>query len=255
MQADDNATPPQILVVGQQKWEPDTVASASSLEGELRGVSAFWVMYAPEHEQAGFLKTLHAFPDHHLFTWAAGIKPEPPPEPATNDHEHICLHRVGRRAGTKKFPQLPFMESTYRRYSHFDAADYPNLDRELHRGSGYALGIGPKDLPSDAWTVSAQTLETHFSWSFDIENTPAQEILRGKLLSTYVEAAVDKGIWPLVPLNRDPCAGIVFFCARVAYSAIANKLATIATSPLLEYEQANQEISRLRKANGGMNYR
>lgn len=248
-----NSALPEIsgtVIAGQRTWNPDEAASVSSTEGELPGVSAFWVMYDPEKEEIGFRETLTAFSEHHLFTWSAGIATEE--RSLSPQDQEVCLHRAGLRAGTKKFPAMPFMESTYRRYRDVGTAAYSAVEPLLRKKSGYAFGIGPSELATDAWTGSAQLLESHFSLAFDFENTITLESQRRKLLSLYLEVSVGMGIMPFIPLNRHPLAGTVIFCSSSSYQAVADRLATIST--ILEGESGAREIARLADAGGGMSY-
>ncbi|MEU0397924.1 hypothetical protein ABZ208_35255 [Streptomyces sp. NPDC006208] len=241
---------PGTVIVGQRTWSPAEAEPVAATEGELPGISAFWVMYDPAQEEADFSKTLRVFPEHHLFTWSAAIAAAEP-SPSAADRT-LSLHRTGLRAGTKRFPAMPFMESVYRRYPECGDVEYSAVEPLMRKRSGYAFGIGPSTLAAEAWTCSAQLLESHFSLAFDVENSVALEAQRRKLVSLYLEVAVGMGIMPLVPLNRHPLAGTVIFCSSASYHAVADRLTTLAV--ILEGESGAREIARLAEAGGGMAY-
>ena len=147
---------------------------------------------------------------------------------------------------------MPFVESTYRRYSHLNTDHHAEIEPLMHRNSGYALAIGAPDCISDGWAGAAQLLEGHFSLSFDFENTLGLESLRRKLATLYVLAAVEMGFMPLVPLNRHPDAGHVIFYRSSSYEAVAGKLAKY--SAVLDGDSGMQQITSFLSGGGGLAY-
>lgn len=240
------------MILGQSTWDrPRGEWSLSVLEGSLLSeVSAFWVMCDPVNELLCLQETVASFGGCQLFTWATRISADE--QPASGQNTHAYLTRIGRRAGIKKFPSMPFVESTYRCYSHLNADHYPEIEPLLHRNSGYALGIQVSGGRSDGWAGAAQLLEGHFSLAFDFENSPDLEALRRKLVTLYVSAAIEMGFMPLVPLNRHPAAGHVLFCHNSSYDAVAEKLGQ--NSSVLDGDSGMQQIANFLDGGGGLAY-
>lgn len=241
----------QKTIFGQPAWDyPGIDSRISALEGSLPGVSAFWIMCDPIDELTCLQETLAAFTDHQLFTWSTKILAEE--QPAPSEDSRVYLRRFGRRAGLAKFSILPFVESTYLRHPRFKADDHGEIEPLPRRTSGYALGIGAADCPSERWTGAAQLLEGHFSLSFDFENTVEMESLRRKLVALYVSTAIEMDLMPLIPLNRHPAGGHVLFCRSSSYSTAAEALAE--HSAVREGDSATQELTTFLDSGGGLAY-
>ncbi|MFF8478611.1 hypothetical protein [Streptomyces sp. NPDC015414] len=241
----------QKTILGQPAWDVPAIAPhISALEGSLPEISAFWIMCDPVGELACLQETVAAFTDHQLFTWSTRILAEEQPPPS--EDSRVYLRRFGRRAGLAKFSMLPFVKSTYLRHPRFQAEDHGDIEPLPRRNSGYALGIGAAECPSERWTGAAQLLEGHFSLAFDFENTVEMESLRRKLVALYVSTAIEMDLMPLIPLNRHPAGGHVLFCRSSSYSTAAEALAE--HSAVREGDSATQELITFLDSGGGLAY-
>ncbi|MFB7779670.1 hypothetical protein [Streptomyces bauhiniae] len=221
---DENAHEGSIdRVIGQRSWDALGLGDRSSaLEGTLGEVSAFWVLCDAGSETACLQQSVAAL-GHRLFAWSTRLSAEKGVSPTVGSH--VYLRRSIRRAGLKKFAHLPFVESLYSSYPSFDEEARDSVEALLRRNSGYALGIASPDGRPEQWVGAAQLLESHFSLSFDFENTIELESLRRRLVALYVSAAIVMGFMPIVPLNQHAVSGHVIFCASNSYEWVAGRLA------------------------------
>ncbi|MHB9857555.1 hypothetical protein [Streptomyces sp. YIM S03343] len=250
VQNNSNRDSSSVVVVGQSVWDSVRVGSFLSLEGDLPGISAFWVMCDAAEELTCLEESVASVSRNCLFSWSARISTDGQSD-GRRDH-HVYLKRAGRRAGLKKFPSMPFVESLYGRYLNFGSDCHEEIEPLLRRTSGYAIGIGYSDTASESWVGAAQLMESHFSLSFDFENTIELESLRSRLVALYVSVAVEMDIMPVIPLNRHPTAGHVIFCRANAYRSVAERLAEPFT--MLDGDAGLPKLTAFLGGGGGLAY-
>ncbi|MFH9723586.1 hypothetical protein ACH4M4_11515 [Streptomyces sp. NPDC017254] len=240
------------LIAGQSRWDPEEIGSVvSSLDGPLGDVGAVWVFCDPSQEASSWASALTALHQDEIFTWSAKLRPggwEPPGE----TDEHSILWRSGQRAAAEQFPGLPRFESRYQVFPNTEPAVRDVIGELGARSSGFACAVGDREAPRNSWTQSAQIMETHFSLSRDFKNSMGLESRRRRIASLYVRFSVEAGLFPVIPLNRHPHAGLVLFCPAESYPESFRRMARGVTA--LEGGEATKRIHDFLGQGGDLAY-
>ncbi|MEV6754060.1 hypothetical protein [Streptomyces sp. NPDC051214] len=246
-----------VTVVDQPVWGEIGVGSRlDALDALPDSVASAWVLAEPQDEVLCWSRLLPLLGDRSVFTWTTRLleaSAEPEEEDGTNSSS---LRRVTRRPSLRSFPSRPYLESRLDR--HDDVVNvvddlYERVRPLLRRSSGFAIGIASAEKPVGEWSTVTKVLESHFVLASESANSPQMEGFRRRLVSLYVEVALELGFMPVLPLDRNVRSGFVIFCDRSDLPDVLDSVAQ--PEGALSGRPGSDAIKQLIEAGGGLGYR